>query len=97
MALLNHDTLLPTFTGETEYFEKPDVLPESITPQYKIGYVKPSLMEKIETGHENIGKFPVEGCALVAMAAGGIAIYEVGVVWDKTVSKECGTNNGSDD
>jgi hypothetical protein len=92
MALLNHDVLLPTFTGETEYFEKSEVLPESISPRYRIGYVKPSLMEKIENVHENIGKSA--GCALVAIAAGGIAIYETAVVWDKTVSQECGTNNG---
>lgn len=97
IALLNHDTLLPTFTGETESFEKPDVLPESISPQYRIGYVKPSLMEKIDNVHENIGKVGSAGAALLAMFAGAIAIYEAGVVWDQTVSQECGTNNGSDD
>jgi hypothetical protein len=56
LALLLQDTFLPIFMGETEQFDKTDVLPDTIFPQYNIGYVKPSLAEKLESVHENVVK-----------------------------------------
>ncbi len=73
MALLGQDKLMIRQLGDSEPYDKPDRVPDTVFPQYKIGYVKPMLMEKIREIKDDAVLFAP--CAFVGLvaAAGGFA------------------------
>lgn len=77
--LLVRDMLIPVWEGEAEPFDKPDVIPDTVLPQYGIGYVKPSLIEKLgEAAHGDGAKVePATAIAAITVTTTVTAFSEM--------------------
>ncbi len=47
-ALLSHGAVHPVFNGIMEDYKNEDIVPDNLTPMYKIEYIKPAIAKKIE-------------------------------------------------
>jgi hypothetical protein len=85
VPLLCSNKILPKFAGEIKELEKPDRVAETDFPQYTIGYMKPSITEKIDKAMAESHKGPW-------MLGGGVVIL---AMVTKEISYEAGTLVGT--